>query len=424
MKIGVIGMGHVGIVTAAVLADQGYEVIGVDRNRWKINILSKGVSPIYEPGLEDLLRKNLSKLKFTTNYELLRECNIVFITVSTPSKPSGEIDLSNVFSAVKNLMSVGYDGIIVIKSTVIPGTARKVEEITGLPVVSNPEFLREGSAIHDTLHPDRIVIGSRDKHAGDVVEEIWSFTKAPVIRTTNENAELIKYAANAFLALKISFINEIANLCEKIPGCDVEVIAKGIGLDKRIAPYFLKAGLGFGGSCLPKDTKAVTYFARQLGEPLTIVEAAIKVNEERISRVIRMAKEILGDLKGRRIAVLGLAFKENTDDVRESQALKLVKKLKEHGVVVKAYDPKALNNALKEAEFIASNSTEECLKESELAIIATGWNEFREKISEKLLLKLGVKAIIDARRILNPQKFRKITFKAIGLYRNNQHTTN
>lgn len=423
MKIGVIGMGYVGTVTAAVLADQGYEVVGVDRNRWKIDMLSKGVPPIYEPGLEDLLRKNLSKLKFTTTYELLRECDIVFITVSSPSKPSGEIDLSNVFSAVKNLMSIGYDGIVVIKSTVIPGTARKVKKMTGLPVVSNPEFLREGSAVYDTLHPDRVVIGSRDKHAGDVVEEIWSFTKAPVIRTTNENAELIKYAANAFLALKISLINEVANLCEKIPGCDVEVIAKGIGLDKRIAPYFLKAGLGFGGSCLPKDTKAITYFARKLGEPLTIVEAAIKVNEERISRVIRMAKEILGNLKGRKIAILGLAFKENTDDVRESQALKLVKKLKEHGAIVKAYDPKALNNALKEVEFIASNSTEECLKESELAIIATGWSGFKEKISEKLLLKLGVKAIIDARRILNPQKFKKITFKAIGLYRINQHTT-
>jgi len=415
VKIGVIGMGYVGTVTAAVFADQGYEVVGVDRNKWKVELLSKGVSPIYEPGLENLLRKNLGRLKFTTDYNELKDCNVVFIAVSTPPKPSGEIDLSNVFNAVEKLMDVGYDGIIAIKSTVIPGTARKVERMTGLPVVSNPEFLREGNAVYDTLHPDRIVIGSRDKYAGDVVEEIWSFTKAPIIRTTPENAELIKYAANAFLAVKLSFINEIANLCEKIEGCDVEVIAKGIGLDKRISPYYLKAGIGYGGSCLPKDTRAITYFARQLGEPLTIVEAAIKVNEERISRVVRMAEELIGNLKGKRIAVLGLAFKENTDDVRESQAIKLVRKLKEHGAIVKAYDPKALNNALKVVEFILAKSVEECLEGCELAIIATGWSEFKEKVNEDLLIKLGVKALIDGRRVLDPNRFKKIRFKAIGL---------
>ena len=416
MKIGVIGMGYVGTVTAAVLADQGYEVVGVDRNKWKVNLLSKGVSPIYEPGLGDLIRKNLSRLRFTTDYNELKGCDVVFITVSTPSKPSGEIDLSNVFSAVEGLMGIGYDGIIAIKSTVIPGTARKVEEKTGLPVVSNPEFLREGSAVYDTLHPDRVVIGSRDKHAGDVVEEIWSFTKAPVIRTTNENAELIKYAANAFLALKISFINEIANLCEKIPGCDVEVIAKGIGLDKRIAPYFLKAGIGFGGSCLPKDTRAITYFARKLDEPLTIVEAAIKVNEERISRVVRMAEELIGELRGKRIAVLGLAFKEGTDDVRESQALKLIKSLKERGAIVRAYDPMALKNALKMLDFIPAGSLEECIRECDLVIIATGWSEFKEKINEEILLRNGVKALIDARRILDPKAFKTVKFRAVGLY--------
>jgi len=417
MIIGVIGLGYVGTVTATVLANQGHSVIGVDISKWKVKLLAKGKPPIYEPGLEELLRKNFNRLKFTTDYNLLKNCDVVFLTVSTPSNPSGEVDLSNVFAAVKGLVSIGYDGIIVIKSTVIPGTARKVERITGLPVVSNPEFLREGNAIHDTMHPDRIVIGSRDKNAGDVVEEIWRFTKAPVIRTTNENAELIKYAANAFLAVKISFINEIANLCEKIEGCDVEVVAKGIGLDKRIAPYFLKAGIGFGGSCLPKDTLAITYFARKLNEPLTIVESAIKVNEKRIHRILKIAKELIGDLRNKRIAILGLAFKENTDDVRESPSLKLVKLLKEEGAIVKAYDPKALNNALKVISFTPAKSIEDCLKGCDLVIIATGWNEFKEKIDEELLMELNIKAIIDGRRILNPKEFRKIKFRAIGLHK-------
>ena len=216
--------------------------------------------------------------------------------------------------------------------------------------------------------------------------------------------------------LAISFINEIANLCEKIPGCDIEVIAKGIGLDKRIAPYFLKAGLGFGGSCLPKDTRAITYFARKLDEPLTIVEAAIKVNEERISRVVRMAEELIGELRGKRIAVLGLAFKEGTDDVRESQALKLIKSLKEEGAIVRAYDPMALENALKVLDFIPAGSLEECIRECDLVIIATGWSEFKEKINEEILLKSGVKALIDARRILDPKVFKTVKFRAVGLY--------
>ena len=416
MRIGVVGLGYVGTPTAVVLADQGYKVVGVDIDKRKVNLLSRGVSPIHEPGLEDLLRRNLNRLRFTTDYSELKGCDVVFLAVLTPSKPSGEIDLSYVFDAARRLVDVGYDGIIVIKSTVVPGTAKKVEELTGLPVVSNPEFLREGNAIHDTLHPDRIVIGSRDKRAGDVVEEIWSFTKAPVIRTTPENAELIKYAANAFLAVRLSFINEIANLCERIEDCDVEVVARGIGLDKRIGPHYLKAGLGYGGSCLPKDTRAITFFARQLGEPLTIVEAAMRVNEERIARVVRMAEEFIGSLRGRKIAVLGLAFKENTDDVRESQAIKLVKALKEKGAIVKAYDPVALDNALKIVEFIPARSLEECIKDSDLVIIATGWSEFREKINEELLLRGGVKALIDARRTLDPKAFSKVKFKAIGLY--------
>ena len=416
MRIGVVGLGYVGLVTASVLADQGHIVLGVDVDRQKVELLSRGVSPIYEPGLDELLKKNRDRLKFTTDHTELRDCEVVFIAVPTPTKISGEIDLSYLFDAVKRLVDIGYGGIIAIKSTVLPGTARKVEEITGLPVVSNPEFLREGSAVYDAIHPDRVIVGSRDKNAGDVVEEVYSFTKAPVIRTTPEVAELIKYAANAFLAVKLSFINEIANLCEKIEGCDVEVVARGIGLDKRIGPNYLKAGLGYGGSCLPKDTKALTYFARQLGEPLVIVEAAMRVNEERIPRVVKRAEELVGDLRGKTICVLGLAFKENTDDIRESQAIKLVKRLRELDAVVKAYDPKALDNALRLVDFVPAKSVEECLEGSKLAIIATGWDEFREKISEELLLRLGVKAMIDARRVLDPNKFRKVRFRAIGLY--------
>ena len=404
MKIGVVGLGYVGLVTTAVLADQGHYVVGVDIDENKVKGLNCNRVPIYEPGLDELLAKNRERLHFTTKYEDLSDVDLAFITVSTPTV-DGRIYLGYVFSAAKSLSVIPKDSVIVVKSTVIPGTARKVKEISGREVVSNPEFLREGSAIQDTVKPDRIVIGSDSKEAGDLVERLWSFTGAPVIRTTLEEAEMIKYAANSFLALKVSFINEIANLCEKIPGCDATVVAKAIGMDKRISPYFLNLGLGWGGSCFPKDTQAFVSFAKELGERLRTVEAAIEVNEERPTRLINMLKEMVGPLRGKRVCVLGVAFKPNTDDTRESRALLVIKKLLEEGAEVVAYDPKARTDLVRMAK-----TKEECIRDSEAVVIATEWQEF---YGIEDLLK--GKYVVDGRRVLRKELMDRRYFRAFGL---------
>lgn len=407
MKIGIVGLGYVGLVTAAVLSSQGHEVYGVDIDESKIKGLNCGRSLIYEPGLHELLEKNRNRLFFSTDYKILEPVNVAFITVSTPTV-NGRINLDYVLSAAKSLSAVlDKDSIIAVKSTVIPGTARKVKEISGREIVSNPEFLREGSAIQDTIKPDRIVIGSFTKEAGDVIEEIWKFTNAPVIRTTPEEAEMIKYAANSFLAVKVSFTNEIANLCEKLPDCDVEVITKAIGMDKRISPYFLNAGIGWGGSCFPKDTQAFVNFSQDIGEELKIVKSAIEVNITRPRRAVSMLKEMMGDLKGRKICVLGVAFKPNTDDTRESMALKVINELLKEGAEVIAYDPKAKTDLARMAE-----AKEECISMGEGVVIATEWDEFRG--IEGLLKE---RYVVDGRRVLRKELMDKEYFRAIGLGR-------
>ncbi len=295
------------------------------------------------------------------------------------------------------------ESVIVIKSTVIPGTSRKVKEITKREVIANPEFLREGSAIIDTKHPERIVIGGDDEKAIKLIEDLWSFTNSPIIKTSMEEAELIKYAANSFLAVKISFINEIANLCEKIPNCDINNIAKAIGMDKRISPYFLNAGLGFGGSCFPKDTLAITSFAKDLGERLHIVEAAIEVNNERPFRAVKMMEDLIGKLENKSICILGIAFKPNTDDTRESVGLKIAKLIREKGGKVIVYDPKAKAD-------LEMVSLDECINKADGIIIATEWDEFRG-----LEDRLKGKYVVDGRRILNYKKLEKGRFKAIGV---------
>lgn len=402
MKVGIVGLGVVGLATGVVLAEQGHKIIGVDIDQQKVKGLGCKRSPIYEPGLQEMLEEHFSNFTFTTDYSLLSDVDLVFITVSTPTI-NGKIYLGYVFDAANKLREVlrRNDTIVVIKSTVVPGTARKVKEIVKNDVVSNPEFLREGNAILDTKKPDRIVIGAESKEAGDKVEALWSFTGAPVIGTSWEEAEMIKYAANSFLAVKISFINEIANLCERLRDCDVTVVAKAIGLDKRIAPYFLNAGLGWGGSCFPKDTQAIASFARDLGEALRIVEAAIKVNRERVPRVVRMLKEMMSSGT---VCVLGVAFKPNTDDTRESKALELIRALKAEGYKVLAYDPKAKTN---EAEMV---SLDECIARSDAVVIATEWDEFRG-----LEEKLKNKVVVDGRRVLDPSKMDPDKFRAIGL---------
>ncbi|EQD48710.1 UDP-glucose 6-dehydrogenase, partial [mine drainage metagenome] len=310
VKIGIVGLGYVGLVTAVSLASVGNDVVGIDIDADRINELSEGKISIYEPNLKELFIENRDKLTFSTEYEKLSDIDFVFIIVPTPTV-EGKINLNYVFKAAESIKDVNKNAIAIIKSTVVPGTAKQIKNKTGLEVISNPEFTKEGTAIYDTLHPDRVVIGGGTADAINEVWNIWSFTDAPVIKTTNENAELIKYASNAFLATKISFINEIANLCEKIPGADVDVIATGMGLDKRIAPYFLKAGIGFGGSCFPKDTKAIISYAEELGVQLGIIEAAVKANEDRINRIADMIKEKAKGTGRVSVGILGIAFKDN-----------------------------------------------------------------------------------------------------------------
>jgi UDPglucose 6-dehydrogenase len=405
MKIGVVGLGYVGIVTAAVLADKGNDVIGVDISAERVEALRKGPTPIYEPGLKEMLKRNSNRLEFSSDYARLRGAAAVFIVVPTPTL-NGKINLSYVKDAAGRVAAVEKSAVLVIKSTVVPGTARELRARTGLKVVSNPEFTSEGNGVRDTLEPSRVIIGSAEKKPGDLVEEIWSFAKSPVIRTNNENAELIKYASNAFLATKISFINEIANLCERIPGCDVDVIAKGMGLDRRIAPYFLKAGIGYGGSCFPKDTNALASFAREKGERMSVIEAAIKVNEERIDRVIEHIRSSVKDIHGKRIGVLGAAFKEDTDDVRESQAVRLMERLGKEKAIVVAYDPMA--KSIPVPGVMRVGSVKECVEGSDVVVVATEWPQFR-----KIGQMAGRKPVIDARRVLDRNDFKN--FRAIGL---------
>jgi len=402
MNLGVVGLGFVGTVTAAVLADQGHRVIALDIDAQKIRILTSGKSPIFEPGLEDLLNRNKNRLEFTTDYSFLSNLEVIFISVPTPNE-GGRISLKYVYSAIKSIISVNKDAIIVIKSTVIPGTGTRLGKEFNVKIVSNPEFLREGNAIYDTIHPDRVVVGGENEYS-NIVSEIWKFTSAPVIITTRENAELIKYASNSFLATKISFINEIANLCENIPNTDVEIIAKGMGMDRRIGPLFLKAGIGYGGSCFPKDTQALISFAEDLGEEMKIVKAAKSVNEDRIERIIKILQRKFKNVKGLRILQLGISFKENTSDVRESQALKLHDMLEKSGAIVKVYDPAGVVEGIN-----FCNSLEECISNIDVIIIATEWSEFKNL--EEMNIRVPV---IDGRRILNPERLEE--YIGIGKY--------
>ena len=317
--------------------------------------------------------------------------DLSFVSVPTPTK-SGRIDLRYIYNATNAISQVNKED-IVIKSTVVPGTARKISETVTNNVVSNPEFLREGTAISDSLHPDRIVIGGKNT---ELIEKIWSFTGAPIIKTTTENAELIKYASNAFLATKISFINEISNLCEKIQGTEVEVVAKGMGYDKRISPSFLKAGLGYGGSCLPKDTAALYGFASDLGVDLNIIKGAMRVNNQRIDHVIEIMEKKLGSLKEKKVGILGLAFKDNTSDIRESRSLLLVKELVNAGSEVRVYDP-AINKAPK-GVFKCENMWD-CYSDSDALIIATEWDEFRDLENVRF-----TKPVFDLRRLLRSRE--------------------
>ena len=414
MRIAMIGTGYVGLVSGACFADFGHRVTCVDKDSGKIDGLNAGVMPIWEPGLEALVKSNADRgrLTFTTSLpDAVKDAEAVFIAVGTPARRGdGHADLTFVFEAVRELAKVIKPGTVVVtKSTVPVGTGDRIEEIlreegvTDVSVASNPEFLREGAAIADFKHPDRIVVGAEDDRAQHALREIYRplfLNRAPILITGRRTAELTKYAANAFLAVKISFINEIADLCEAVDA-DVQDVARGIGLDNRIGPKFLHAGPGYGGSCFPKDTLALLQTADKVGVDQRIVRTTVQVNDDRkASMVERVERAVGGYLKGKKVAVLGLAFKPNTDDMRDAPSIPLVNALVERGAEVSAFDPVAREQAEKifnNIEFAADAYA--AAADADALVIVTEWDEFRALDLEKVAGSLRGKILVDLRNV-------------------------
>ncbi len=432
MKLCMIGTGYVGLVSGVCFSDLGNDVICVDKDQDKINNLQKGIIPIYEPGLEELVLKNYKnkKLKFSTDLEnSIKKSDIVFICVGTPTKKSGiGADLSQIYSVSKEISkSINKFKIIITKSTVPVTTGDEIEKIllkkvnkNRFSVISNPEFLREGEAIRDFIYPDRVVVGANDKKSANILKNLYSplISKgAKFISTNRRAAELIKYAANAFLATKITFINEIANLCEKT-GIDVEDISIGIGLDKRIGSRFLRAGPAYGGSCFPKDTKAIVTTADKYKTNLSVIKSVIKSNAFRSKLLLKKVNEILiNKIKNKNICFLGVTFKANTDDMRDSSSLEMIPFLSKKGAKIKYYDPTGLKkefNKLKNVSF--SDSIHDAVKGADLVILHTEWNDFKSINFKKLHPSKNLK-IYDMRNIYSPLKVKSQGFEYFGIGR-------
>jgi len=414
MKVAVFGTGYVGLSTGVCLAEIGHEVVCIDVDERKIDLLKEGKSPIYEPRLEELLIKNSieGRLAFTASHQQgLREAEIIIIAVGTPQSDDGQADLSFLEQAAKDLARhIVQDGIVVVKSTVPVGTNEYLKQLLlgqlknniEIKMVSNPEFLRQGSAIQDTLKADRIIIGSDDEGASEKIRKMYRPLNVPFLLTDVKSAEMIKYASNAFLATKISFINGIANLCEAT-GADVEDVAEGMGYDKRIGLAFLKAGIGYGGSCFPKDVKALLHTSRQLGIPFTLLEETIAINDQQQKLLVDKAMKRFGELKGKKIAMLGLSFKPNTDDMREAPSIKIAQALSAFGAEVAACDPVAANNARKVIgdAITYMDSAMEAAKGADALFIVTEWEEFRQLEFEALVAVMKQPIIFDGRNCLD-----------------------
>ncbi len=431
MRIAMIGTGYVGLVSGACFADFGHQVCCIDKDGSKIDGLNAGVMPIWEPGLEALVKSNAERgrLTFTTSLpDGVKDADAVFIAVGTPARRGdGHADLTFVFEAVRELAKFIKPGTVVVtKSTVPVGTGDRIEEIlgeegvTGVSVASNPEFLREGAAIADFKHPDRIVVGAEDEQAQDALKEIYRplfLNRAPILFTGRRTAELTKYAANAFLAVKISFINEIADLCEAVDA-DVQDVARGIGLDNRIGPKFLHAGPGYGGSCFPKDTLALLQTADKFGVGQRIVRTTVEVNDERKAGMVeRVANALGGELKGKRVAVLGLAFKPNTDDMRDAPSIPIVNALIERGAEVSAFDPVAHEQAAKifsGIEFAADAYA--AAANADALVIVTEWDEFRALDLDKVAGSLRGKVLVDLRNVYDRAEAEQagLTYYGVG----------
>ncbi len=430
MKLTIIGTGYVGLITGACFAEFGYETVCVDKDLDRINQLNDCKCPFYEPGIEELLSKHLNKTKLLSFSDSLpksvHNADIVFITVGTPSKRlEGDADLSFVWDVAREIsQNIKKYCLVVTKSTVPVGTTQQVKQIIlenvheeNFDVVSNPEFLREGSAIDDFMRPDRVVIGCENKKSENIMRELYrplNLNETPIVSTSIESSEVIKYASNSFLATKISFINQVADLCEQV-GANIQDVAKGMGIDKRIGSKFLHAGPGYGGSCFPKDVKAFINTAKNNNVDFSILSAVNNFNNERI---IEITKKIISKSnlsKGDTATMLGLSFKPNTDDIRDSTSIKIAKILSEKGIHIKCYDPEAMINAKKENSFLVlSDDAYAACEESKVIIIGTEWNEFRALDLKQIIGKLNNLCIFDLRNIYNPNELKELGFNYFG----------
>ena len=436
MNVCVVGSGYVGLVTGACFAEFGAQVVCADKDKSKITALEQGKIPIYEPGLDSLVERNVKggRLSFTNDTdEAIRNSLVVFIAVQTPPRKDGSTDLTAVESVAHAIgRQMNSYKVVVTKSTVPVGTSERVKNIIEeemakdgknlqFSMASNPEFLREGAAIQDFMRPDRVVIGTADEQALAILQDLYRplyLNETPMVHTNIPTAELTKYAANAFLATKISFINEIANLCENVGG-DVQAIARGIGLDGRIGKKFLHAGPGFGGSCFPKDTRSIAHFAREAGEACEVVEAVIRVNEKQRQR---MVNKIIGALDGgpagRNVAVLGLSFKPETDDIRDAPAIDIIRALQAKGVRIRAYDPVAMSRAAEVLEDVelCKDSYEAC-EGADALVIITEWNQFRLLDMERIRGLMKTPTLIDLRNVYEPAPIQAQGFRYLGVGR-------
>jgi UDPglucose 6-dehydrogenase len=432
MNICIVGTGYVGLVTGACLAEYGMNLICVDNDRQKIELLRQGKVTIHEPGLEDLVTKNIreGRLSFSMNIEeSVKSSLVIFIAVGTPSNDDGSADLKFVEEVAKEVghHMNGYK-VVVIKSTVPVGTCRRLKQLIKehqaqpipFDIVSNPEFQREGSAIEDFMRPDRVTIGAESEQAIAIMKDIYSalyLIETPFVITSLETAEMIKYAANTYLAAKVSFINEIANLCE-VMGADVHHVARAMGLDGRIGKKFLHPGPGFGGSCFPKDTRALLRMAQEKGYSFKILDAVIKVNEEQKKRMVNKIVEKVGDLKGKTIGILGLSFKPNTNDIRESSSIAIIQGLLDMGAKIKAFDPTAMEEAkaiLPQIEY--GKDAYDVAKGVDALVLATEWNQFRRLDLQRIKELLNRPVFIDLRNVYDPDQMKQLGFFYCGVGR-------
>lgn len=432
MKITFIGHGYVGLVSASIFADLGNTVTVIGHTPETVSKLNDGKVHIYEPGLTELVQKNLAagRLSFTLNYDSVKDAELVFVGVGTPPKESGEADLTTVLEVAESIgKSLSGYTVVITKSTVPIGTNKKVKELINkvknpkaeFDVASCPEFLRQGSAISDTLYPDRIVIGTETKKAQDLLVQLHKplqeNTNCPLVLCNLETAEMIKYAANSFLAMKISFANSIAQLSE-VTGADALRVLEGIGFDKRIGNYFLQPGPGYGGSCFPKDVKALISIAKDYHYDFELLKEVENVNHSAKKSVVEKAEKLLGDLEGKKIGILGLAFKPNTDDMRFAPSIEIVEWLRQKGAEITAYDPQSMEKAKKIITGITfSEDSYTVTKDADLLIVITDWNEFKELDFNKIKENMKSYNIIDARNIYDPEKMKSLGFKYIGVGR-------